>query len=480
MTKIEMSGNIITVTPPHEALLADKLSYYHRKTTMGFGRRPAVEVEYVSLYSIKGTSLVAMAGLLPRIQSVLDEAKVEYSVTNHNTKLLTPDFESLTRSMAGVSFRFRQDDIIAHLMVLSRGVIVAPTGFGKTFLELVLCGLYPKANIVIAVPGRALVKDTHGRLAAVFPDVGLVMGGVYSPARVTVTTYDSILKTPVHKCDILLVDECHKAAAPQMAAALAKISEPTKVFGFTASPEGRSDGAELVTESLIGPVVYRVKYDAAAEAGIVSNIKVVALSLPDTACPMFSHKVRTTVAKKRWCYWLNSRRNRLFALAIPKLAEKYELGEDPQVLVLVDTLAHAVALKKHLPDYELMYSSGSSAQIADYSEDLPEGTVALTEAKRAEMLANFSDGTLRKVIATGCWGTGVDFKFLDILVYASGAPGSITATQWPGRNSRKYEGKKFGLVVDCDDKFDPWAVQRASSRFRCYKKNGWEVIETKL
>jgi hypothetical protein len=70
----------------------------------------------------------------------------------------------------------------------------------------------------------------------------------------------------------------------------------------------------------------------------------------------------------------------------------------------------------------------------------------------------------------------VDFVQLDVLVYASGAPGEITATQWPGRNSRIRDEKEFGLIIDCADQWDHWTRRRAGERMRCYRKHGWEVL----
>jgi superfamily II DNA or RNA helicase len=84
---------------------------------------------------------------------------------------------------------------------------------------------------------------------------------------------------------------------------------------------------------------------------------------------------------------------------------------------------------------------------------------------------------LRRVIATGCWGEGVDFVYLDIVVNASGAASPIATIQWAGRASRINSDKSVGVVVDCDDASDPWAAGRARSRFREYTAKGWDIIK---
>jgi len=92
------------------------------------------------------------------------------------------------------------------------------------------------------------------------------------------------------------------------------------------------------------------------------------------------------------------------------------------------------------------------------------------------MLLDFETGKLRRVIATGSWGTGIDCVNLDVMVNVSGMRSSIDAIQWAGRNSRIHDGKKFGIIIDSRDRWDKWAYGRASERLRLYAKKGWDIL----
>jgi superfamily II DNA or RNA helicase len=62
---------------------------------------------------------------------------------------------------------------------------------------------------------------------------------------------------------------------------------------------------------------------------------------------------------------------------------------------------------------------------------------------------------------------------LDVLIRAEVTKTAKANTQIAGRLSRTYEGKSYGLLVDCIDGFDK--TLRASSNARCayYRKMGW-------
>jgi ERCC4-related helicase len=111
---------------------------------------------------------------------------------------------------------------------------------------------------------------------------------------------------------------------------------------------------------------------------------------------------------------------------------------------------------------------------------LPANYVPLTTKQREVLQRDFEEGKLRKVIATGCWGEGVDFVYLDVLCNASGSASPIDIVQWSGRNSRMHDGKLFGLVLDFNDAWDKWTLQRTKSRLSIYRKYQWELISATL
>ena len=72
-----------------------------------------------------------------------------------------------------------------------RGVVVLPTGTGKTYVAQLIIERVARACLIV-VPTLDLMQQWYGELATAFDvDVGLIGGGYYEPQLVTVTTYDS-------------------------------------------------------------------------------------------------------------------------------------------------------------------------------------------------------------------------------------------------------------------------------------------------
>lgn len=110
---------------------------------------------------------------------------------------------------------------------------------------------------------------------------------------------------------------------------------------------------------------------------------------------------------------------------------------------------------------------------------LPADYTPLSFVDKHDMRAQFEAGTLKKVIATDVWSTGVDFEQLNVLVRADDRDSDIVDVQGPGRVSRTYTApdgtrKEFGEVIDCMDTFDANFYRKSTGRRDSYKLLGWE------
>jgi superfamily II DNA or RNA helicase len=139
-----------------------------------------------------------------------------------------------------------------------RGVVVLPTGTGKTYLALLAIQRTARPALVIT-PTIDLLNQWYGELLAAFKvPIGLLGGGYYDLQPLTVTTYDSAyihLERWGNRYGLLVFDECHHLPGPTyMASAIGSLA-PFRL-GLTATPE-RADGQEALLPELIGPIVYR-------------------------------------------------------------------------------------------------------------------------------------------------------------------------------------------------------------------------------
>jgi superfamily II DNA or RNA helicase len=139
-----------------------------------------------------------------------------------------------------------------------RGVVVLPTGTGKTFLGILAITRAARPALVIT-PTIDLLNQWYDKLVEAFDGpVGLIGGGSYELQPLTVTTYDSAyiyLERWGNRFGLVVFDECHHLPGPTYLIAATGSIAPFRL-GLTATPE-RADGQDALLPQLIGSTVYR-------------------------------------------------------------------------------------------------------------------------------------------------------------------------------------------------------------------------------
>jgi superfamily II DNA or RNA helicase len=139
-----------------------------------------------------------------------------------------------------------------------RGVVVLPTGTGKTFLAILAINKASRPALVVT-PTIDLLHQWYGELLLAFDaSVGVLGGGENDLQPLTVTTYDSAyihLERLGNRFGLLIFDECHHLPGPSYMQTAIGCLAPFRL-GLTATPE-RADGLDNLLPGLIGPIVYR-------------------------------------------------------------------------------------------------------------------------------------------------------------------------------------------------------------------------------
>lgn len=139
-----------------------------------------------------------------------------------------------------------------------RGLVVMPTGTGKTVvaIELIVRASIPA---LIVVPVRDLMYQWQASLlAATGVDCGLIGDGVHRVAPLCVTTYDS---AAIHmprigrRFEMIVFDEVHHLAGAWRSDA-ARMSAASIRLGLTATLPSDPDRLQRLTE-LVGPLLYQ-------------------------------------------------------------------------------------------------------------------------------------------------------------------------------------------------------------------------------
>ncbi len=155
--------------------------------------------------------------------------------------------------------RAEQNEAIQAWLTGGRGVIVMPTGSGKTEVALGIMSRASCSTLIVA-PIRDLMYQWHQRiLRGLGYDAGILGDSTFNVRPVTVTTYDSAcihMAKLGNRFECIIFDECHHLPGVVRSDAARMSAAPLRL-GLTATPE-RRDRKHLELGHLIGPEVYRL------------------------------------------------------------------------------------------------------------------------------------------------------------------------------------------------------------------------------
>jgi len=445
---------------------------YDPATGVKHGMRP--ERRRLFQYDVNGR-FVCQKGFYPRIRALLVQMGYEVIFVNKDEvkpeKIYTANWD---RIFERFELRPRQDDCLAQIDMHDYGLIDAPPAFGKMHLMAMVACMYPYAKIDIVTKRKDVVGRIKTLLTRWVPSVGMVGGGKKDRnRRVTVYTADSMHHSDFD-ADIMMADESHELMTDRLAEMLSRYWK-SKNYCFTATPDTRMDNAHYRMEGIFGPCIFRMTQQEAEQLGLVSHIYVQWLDV-DCGGVNPAKPYQTLVAKKRHGIWRNQWRNQ----AIAESARSF-LKDKLQVLILVDTVDHALHLKQCLPEATLCYSEGAmdGSEHASYVRaGVLEADEFMTSQRRVELRQKFERREIMCVIATGVWSTGVSFDSLNVLIRGDGGDSDTFNVQVPGRVCRIHpeSGKEAGIMVDINDKWDQKFQGRSDNRRRSYHKRGWTQI----
>jgi superfamily II DNA or RNA helicase len=152
-------------------------------------------------------------------------------------------------------FDYQQQAVLAWQRLDKRGIVVLPTGAGKTVVALEAIRAAERPTLVVA-PTLDLLNQWHNRLTGAFDiKIGIIGHGVCDIEDVTVITYQSAYRRIGEfggRFGLLVFDEVHHLTAPEWAE-IARLAIAPFRLGLTATYDPRQ--AELLNE-ILGPLAY--------------------------------------------------------------------------------------------------------------------------------------------------------------------------------------------------------------------------------
>ena len=342
----------------------------------------------------------------------------------------------------------------------SQGVVVLPTGAGKSQLGVMAIDKKQRSALVIA-PTLDLVRQWYALLRATFgaePGVGVLGGGEHNVQPLTVSTYDSAYLHMEHlgaRFGLVIFDECHHLPSETYALASRQCIAPFRL-GLTATPE-RADGREQLLEQLVGPLVYR------REIGEMSGEYLAEYETERIAVELAPEE-RDEYERERALYlgfvraqgirmgspegWrefiMRSSRSQQGRRAMQAYRKQRELAfAAPAKLDYVAHLLHA-----HRHDRTIVFTDDNATAYGISARLLiPVITHQTKISERAEILARLSDGVYNAVVTSKVLNEGVDVPAANIAIVVSGSGSVREHVQRLGRILRK-QGDKRALLYE--------------------------------
>jgi superfamily II DNA or RNA helicase len=349
--------------------------------------------------------------------------------------------------------QYQQEAMAAWERSGKRGVVILPTGAGKTFLAQMAIEMVGRSTLVV-VPTLDLMNQWYDVLVSSFQaEIGLIGGGYFEQGAIVVTTYASAFRFMERKGNqfgLLVCDECHHLPS-SIYRYIAEMSIAPFRLGLTATPE-RADGGEELLAELLGPIVYRLEAQHLA-GEYLADYEVARLTVE------LNDEERERYRQEREIYrrfvagqgismsgidgWqkfvMLSARSEAGRRAMQAYREskRIALGTEAKLETLKKLL------KRHSRDRVLIFTA-ENEMVYRISEQflIPAITHETPIKERSAWLAAFNRGEVRALATSKVLNEGVNIPEASVAVVLSGSGSTREHIQRLGRILRKHPGKE--------------------------------------
>ena len=365
--------------------------------------------------------------------------------------------------------RTYQEPAIETLSRTKRGVLRAPAGAGKTYIA---CAALDRAlsrrkganaRVLWLAHTHELLDQAKGTMSR-FPAIA-------ERAEVTFLCPQSYRGC---EYDLVIVDECHRAACDTYAA---PIESAGARWGITATPDRPDDLAPLVFER-IGPIVHEIPRAEVLAAGGITHGRVVwhrtgdmmRLKVDDKAEDEFARQWRRVPPWAKSEQKAKEMRSRCLWTCVLEAIEadagalqtlhrlcKHALAEGRQTLVICRTIEAANT-------WAGMYPGDAVALHAK-----------LAKRKREAVIADVRCQKYGLVFASSLVEEGFDAPSLAQIIMQAPSRSARATEQRTGRVLRAFAEKAEGIIHDFCGEAHPMLMAQAKARAKVYRQLGYAV-----
>lgn len=358
-----------------------------------------------------------------------------------------------------IVLRDYQIEALKAWLKTKRGVIVLPTGAGKTVVALKAIARL-KVPTLIVVPTIDLIDQWYSAIERYLNFQSGRIGGGYDDIKgITVITYDSAYarsETLGNKFYFVIFDEVHHLPSEGYSQIAEMLVAPYRL-GLTATPE-RQDGRHILLPKLVGPIVYKVNASELSGKYLAEfDIKKIYVGLTDDEKQLY------IMYRKKLEEFLKEANMKLDSLeAFHKLVKL--AGKDPKareaLLAWHNAVKIAVNSESKIQKLRELLKDFSNEKIIIFTRDvemayrvsreflIPVITYRTPKDERSEILRKFKENKYKVIVTSSVLDEGVDVPDASVGIILGGYGTIRQMIQRLGRLLRKKEGEKRALLIE--------------------------------
>lgn len=452
MFKIQILDTIeCTCDPALANIIRPCLSYPAVFYKQGMYRKIRTEYEK-STMTKAGDVYFFFTGLLPRVLNFCKENNIPVNVEGKLEKI--PFSEPKLKNL---SLRKEQIRLVTNALEKQRGVLIAPTGTGKTLIALaVISSFMDKDTNVLWLCHTKDLMYQAGREAE--KELGVEVGYIGDgnndhDFKVTMATRQSFIKVAPElgwKYDVVVIDEVHHMAKfdSNYAELMRSVLSPVRI-GLTATiPKDKQ--AVLAIEAFLGPVIEEITVKEGQERGTMAEIKMKFLKVP------LSHSIRD-LRKYQDVYDAGVVNRREQHELIARTCKQH-VREGDAILILVTRIQHGENILAELK------RQGVKAYFAQGNTE---------SSVRNDLKDALNNKDIHCLIATTIFQEGINIPELNVLINAAGGKSEIRTIQAIGRGLRVTDTKKVLTCYDIMSLDHPYLISHLAERLAVYSEMRW-------
>lgn len=439
------------------------------------------------------------AGLFPRICSFAKEngygIRIEESdeygspAVHDAIDMSFIDDLSLTSRGNPIEPRDYQLSAIEYALSHRRGLLVSPTGSGKSLIIYIIARWYllmHRRPVLIVVPTTSLVEqmisdfDDYSQKDSMFNarvDCHAIYSGQskdVSNIPITVSTWQSIYEMPAKwfsQFGCIVGDEAHTFKAKSLRSVMGKMKETEYRIGTTGTLDGVETN-ELILEGLFGSTKWVTSSRDLMDQGVLADLRIKVLLLG------YPKELRSKLKGIKYHEEID-----FLTSYVPRtqFIRNLAVSLEGNTLILFQYVdKHGKPIFREVrdrcmevdQDRKVFYVSGETD--VDTREDIRN----LTEKESNAII----------VASMGCFSTGINIRNIHNIIFASPSKSQIRVLQSIGRGLRKSDDGRPTVVYDLADDLHVgsthknYTLNHSSERIKMYAKQRFKytINEVKL